>query len=90
MGTLTKGKMIDRYGHTGGQFLADAGTPFEERALPTSFAQKEFHTYEVRKPIRESERALAEPWFGQPGGGIQHELPESVQYYLDKQFLVER
>lgn len=35
------------------------------------------------KPIDGVRTGTAEPWFGQQGGGIQHQLPNSVQYYLD-------
>ncbi|MDY3913337.1 MAG: glycohydrolase toxin TNT-related protein, partial [Phocaeicola sp.] len=83
IGMLGAGHRIDRYGGTNGRFVANAGTPFTQRSLPATDISKEFHTYEVIKPIDGVRTGTAEPWFGQQGGGIQHQLPNSVQYYLD-------
>ena len=83
IGVLGAGHKIDRYGGTNGRFVANAGTPFTQRSLPATDISKEFHTYEVIKPIDGVRTGIAEPWFGQQGGGIQHQLPNSVQYYLD-------
>jgi hypothetical protein len=67
IGTLMPRKKIDRYGHPGGEFVADVGTPFNQRALLDSFKAKEFHTYEVVKPINNIRTGPTTPWFGQPG-----------------------
>jgi RHS repeat-associated protein len=86
-GTLGKGTKFDRYGGTDGNFVADLGTPFGERALPSSYAKRNFNSYEVVKPIRGVRSGPIAPWFGQPGGGIQHELPHSIDYYLNKGYI---
>lgn len=83
------GKKIDRYGHPGGEFLADAGTPFKDRALPASSAKKKLTEYEIVKPIEDVRSGPAVAWFGQPGTGTQHQLPSSVQQYLDSGHLKE-
>jgi hypothetical protein len=89
IGALPIGRRIDRYGHPGGEFLADMGTPFDQRALPASSANKEFHAYEVVKPIPGVRTGPASPWFGQPGTGTQHQLPNSVAHYVDQGYLKE-
>jgi hypothetical protein len=87
LGVLPLGKRIDRYGHPGGEFVADLGTPFEQRALPASTARKNYQEYEVIKEIPNVRSGPTAPWFGQPGMGIQHQLPKPVQYYLDNEYL---
>jgi hypothetical protein len=70
---LQPGTRIDRYGDDSGSFLSPAGTPFEQRALPSSSANEQFQTFEVVKPLPVSS-GKAVPWFGQPGGGTQYQL----------------
>ena len=82
IGSLDVGHKVDRFGHPGGNFVADAGTPFTQRSLPSSSIKKEYHQYEVIKSIDNVRSGPAEPWFGQEGLGIQHQLPESIQYYI--------
>ncbi len=87
--TLKPGHQIDRYGgfHKDGKhqdkgtFVADSGTPYEHRALPDGSDKKPYKKYEVVKPI-EVKSGPAAPWFGQPGGGTQHELPDSIDNLL--------
>jgi len=47
------------------------------------------HQYEVKKPIDGVRCRPAEPWFNQPGNGIEYHLPRSVQSHLDAGELVE-
>lgn len=89
IGSLDVGHKVDRFGHPGGNFVADAGTPFTQRSLPSSSIKKEYHQYEVIKSIDNVRSGPAEPWFGQEGLGIQHQLPESIQYYIDHGFIKE-
>ena len=51
IGSLDVGHKVDRFGHPGGNFVADAGTPFTQRSLPSSSIKKEYHQYEVIKSI---------------------------------------
>ena len=82
IGSLDVGHKVDRFGHPGGNFVADAGTPFTQKSSPSSSIKKEYHQYEVIKSIDNVRSGPAEPWFGQEGLGIQHQLPESIQYYI--------
>ncbi|WP_407675205.1 MULTISPECIES: TNT domain-containing protein [Pasteurellaceae] len=45
--------------------------------------------YKVEKAIENVTEGKVLPWFGQPGKGIQYELPQKVQWYLDKGYLKE-
>ncbi|MFC4334361.1 TNT domain-containing protein [Salininema proteolyticum] len=86
--TLEPGDRVDRYGHPGGTFVAEAGTPYEQRALVPGSDEREFHTYEVVRPF-DAEGGLTAPWFGEPGGGIQYLLPDRVQRLIDNGYLRE-
>ncbi len=87
--TLQPGHQIDRYGgwndekgfHDKGTFVADSGTPYGQRALPAGTDQKPYKKYEVVKPLP-VKTGPAAPWFGEPGGGTQHELPDSIDNLL--------
>ena len=82
MVTLSSGTRIDRFGRPTGGFVAPAGTPFGQRALPASSYNSEYHVYEVIKPIEGVRAGPAEPWFGQPGRGVQYQMPRSVEAHL--------
>ncbi len=76
--TLTPGMRVDRYGYDAGTFVAPEGTPIPARSLAPGTIDKPYNIYEVVKPI-DAEAGPAAPWFGEPGGGIQYELPTSVK-----------
>jgi hypothetical protein len=76
--TLQPGNRIDRYGNPNGDMTAPAGTPFSERSLPASYEGGTVSTFEVLQPIQVLQ-GLSEPWFGQPGAGIQYEMPFGCQ-----------
>ncbi|WP_152659064.1 TNT domain-containing protein, partial [Arsukibacterium sp. MJ3] len=80
--SLIPGAKIDRFGSPHGTFVSPDGTPFSARSLPASSANKPLNTYVVVKPIQ-VEAGNAAPWFNQPGGGIQFELPKTVQELVD-------
>ncbi|WP_150048255.1 MULTISPECIES: TNT domain-containing protein [Methylomonas] len=69
-------------------FVAPEGTPFPERALPESYISLQLNTYEVVKPIQ-VDAGPTVPWFDQPGGGMQFELPVTVKELLDSGHLKE-
>ena len=76
--TLPKGEDVDLFGSGFGSFLAPAGTPFAQRAIPPSNLDTyteaypyEYHLYEVMQPFT-VEAGPAAPWFGQLGGGLQY------------------
>ncbi len=82
---LPEGWMLDRFGSPWGSFLAPAGAPFSERALPPDSlntwpdgAEHNYNCYEVVLPIDAWVGPIA-PHFEQPGGGEQLLIPtESV------------
>lgn len=102
--TLLPGEDIDRYGSVYGSFLAPAGTPYAERAIPpssldsTPAAGCDYHDYQVLKPF-EVDSGLIAAWFDQPGGGLQFQLDGTlvpgapaqlnVLWLLDNGFLKE-
>jgi len=77
--TLLPGEDIDRYGSVYGSFLAPAGTPYAERAIPPSSLDSSpaagcnYHDYVVLKPFNVDCGPIA-AWFDQPGGGLQFQL----------------
>ncbi|WKE65751.1 TNT domain-containing protein [Gallaecimonas kandeliae] len=97
--SLQVGEVIDRYGgfidnDTGkfrdlGTFVAKADEPFENRALPESTLEKPYRRYRVEKDIMGTQAGKAVPWFGQPGKGMQYELPLSVEELVSYGFLKE-
>ncbi|MFI7210459.1 TNT domain-containing protein [Micromonospora maritima] len=103
--TLLPGYRLDRFGFSGGAFLAPLGTPFSSRALtpqslntPANAPLANYHVYCVVKPFTVDSGPIAS-WFAQPGLGTQFQLnpaylPQagatlSVQWLLDNGFLVE-
>jgi filamentous hemagglutinin len=85
---LPVGSSIDRYGFPGGNFVSPTGTPFAERALPSTYqTSKPYFQYEVVKEIPDVTQAKILPWFGQKGTGTQYQLPKPVQWYLDNNYL---
>lgn len=83
---IQPGSIVDRVGGTGGTFVSPQGTPWAARALPETSVGKSLNAYEVLKPIK-ADAGLVAPWFKQPGGGVQFELPASVQKLLDSKHL---
>ena len=91
--TLRPGQEIDLFGNpgntsattsSGGQFLAPAGTPYAERAIPPTNLdtypgnnQFNYYRYEVVKKFPVLAGPVA-PWFDQPGGGIQDYLGDTT------------
>lgn len=80
---LPVGFKFDRYGgwmdgptfKDTGTFVAPDGASFPSRALPEATLSKPYNHYEVVKPIPGVKEGPAIPWFGQPGKGMQYELP---------------
>ncbi|MBE2999314.1 TNT domain-containing protein [Nocardiopsis sp. HNM0947] len=78
---LEEGDLLDRFGSPHGTFLAPAGAPFEERALPpdslNTWPQGNEHNYscyEVTTGFEALTGPIA-PHFEQPGGGEQILVP---------------
>ncbi len=79
--TLLPGTRVDRYGAEAGTFVSPEGTPLGMRALSPESRKKVYLVYEVLMPI-EVDVGLVTPWFGQPGFGLQFELPNTVDYLV--------
>nr|WP_234712787.1 TNT domain-containing protein [Mycolicibacterium komanii] len=76
---LSRGTVLDRFGHPGGTYLSPEGVPFAERALPPDSAFKPYYQYVVDDPSKlppgwRIEQSQAAPWFNQPGGGTQYRI----------------
>ncbi len=80
--TLKPGTRIDRYGYEGGTFVSPEGTPYANRALALGTESKPYNVYEVVKPLNAQGGKIAS-WFGQPGGGTQYELGQSISDLLE-------
>ena len=88
---------FDRYGgytdeltgqfRDGGDFVAQTGTDFAQRSLPQSSGNRPLTTYVVVREIPNVQSGQTAPWFGSPGGGFQHKLPNSINYLLDNDFI---
>ena len=84
--TLQPGARFDRYGNPSGTFVSPEGTLYGARSLAPGSANAPYNSYEVIKPFDVQSGTVA-PWFDQPGGGIQYQLPMSVQSLLDQGFI---
>lgn len=81
--TVLPGQTLDRFGGTGGSFLAPEGTPIPARSLAPGTELRPPNSYEVLQPF-EAGAGRAAPWFGQPGGGLQFDLGKmTVQDLID-------
>lgn len=76
------GEFIDK-----GTFAAPDNVPFGERALPEATKAKPYNRYQVIKDIPDVKEGSANPWFGQPGKGIQYELPKGVNQLLAEGYI---
>lgn len=69
---LPVGTKLDRFGAIGPDtdFLAPAGTPLGQRALPAGSESRPLVQLEVLKPLP-MQQSNVMPWFGQEGMGVQ-------------------
>ncbi|WP_028647429.1 TNT domain-containing protein [Nocardiopsis sp. CNT312] len=78
---LGSGELLDRFGSPRGTFLAPAGAPYAERALPPDSlntypggTEHNYHCYAVLEDLTALVGPIT-PHFGQPGGGEQLLVP---------------
>lgn len=83
---LEKGTLFSRYGSTRGRYAAPAGTTYEMRSLAPGTENE--MVWEVIKPFDGFGGEVA-PWFDQPGGGIQYQFKESVQWLKENGYIKE-
>lgn len=75
---LPPGEVLTRYGAPTGRYTSSAVTTFEQRALPRTTRESDFHIYIVQREIAGVEKGVVAPWFGRTGGGIQYRLPHRI------------
>ncbi|MDF9826406.1 hypothetical protein M2447_000487 [Ereboglobus sp. PH5-10] len=81
--TVLPGQTLNRFGGTGGRFLAPEGTPIPMWSLAPGTEIKPLNSYEVLKPF-EAGAGRTAPAFGQLGGGLQFDLGKNtVQDLID-------
>jgi hypothetical protein len=85
---LVAGTEIDRVGDPAGNLAYAAGTRYSQRSLPPEWANRPYHVYRLRQPLRVL-LGTAVPWFEQPGGGTGYFLPVSVERLLADGVLAE-
>jgi hypothetical protein len=78
---LPVGSRIDRFGTPDGNVTYAAGTHYGQRSLPPEWADREYHVYQVVRPVR-ALAGVAIAWFGQPGGGTAYILPGAISAHL--------
>ena len=76
--TLPSGDVLTRYGKPTGRYVSPDGMTFDERALPSTTNEGDFHVYLVERVIDNVQKGKIAPWFGRAGGGIQYKLPDRI------------
>ena len=87
--TICAGSYIDRYGNPQGRYVSPVGTTYGERSLPYIENPNAYHQYYVVKDITNVSMGEIAPAFGQIGGGIQYQLPDSIQNLIAQGILKE-
>ena len=87
--TLPSGDVLTRYGKPTGRYVSPDGMTFEQRALPSTTNEGDFHVYCVERSIDGVEKGRIAPWFGRLGGGIQYKLPDRIVTLMEASMLRE-
>ena len=87
--TLPAGDVLTRYGAPTGRYVSPNGMTFEQRALPSTTSEGDFHVYCVERPIDGVQKGKIAPWFGRTGGGIQYKLPDRIVNLMEASMLRE-
>ena len=87
--TLEAGAIIDRFGYTGGAYVAPEDLSFNQRAMPPSSTNFAYGRYRVLKPLDGVLEGRTAAWFEQPGGGTQYKFPtgRDMDWYIDNGYL---
>jgi hypothetical protein len=87
---LRPGQVIDRLGGDGGRYASPSGESYGSRGLPPSNIGRDYHQYEVVKPLPDSvTQGRIAPWFEQPGGGTQYFFDHPIKWYVEHGYLQE-
>jgi Tuberculosis necrotizing toxin len=86
--TLPVGTRLDRFGSISNNtdFLAPAGTPFGQRALPATAEAQPLVQLEVVRPLPVQQSNVM-PWFNQPGMGVQFQTTTGSTGYTVRQLI---
>ena len=87
--TLPAGDVLTRYGAPTGRYVSPDGMTFEQRALPSTTREGDFHVYQVARAIDGVQQGKIAPWFGRLGGGIQYKLPDRIIHLMEASMLRE-
>lgn len=88
---MEPGTTVGRYGGPTPKstFVTDAKASPEQLSLPPWTDSSVYHNYYVMKPIPETVSATVALWGDSPGGGIQYNLPHTIQWLIDNAYLKE-
>ncbi len=84
--TLVPGMKIDRYGNDYGTYSALYGNPIEMYSCTPDTRYRPYSVFVVKKPFN-ARAGMTAPWFDQPGGTTQVELPCRVKDLLEEGYL---
>ncbi len=84
--TLVPGMKLERYGSDYGSYMSLYGNPYEMYSAAPDTEYKPYSVFVVTKPFTAKVGAVA-PWFDQPGGAVQVQLPDSVGNYINAGYL---
>ena len=78
--TLPEGHRLCRYGHEGGRFTTDTGTPYSMLGLPYKPETLEYHEYMVINQLEVCivEKGRVYPMFDSPGGAMQYMHSQAI------------
>ena len=85
--SLPSNTQVDRYGYDAGRFVSPLGVSYRERSLAPGTDQKPYNKFRVVNTIYNVQSGYAAPWFGEPGGGEQYKLPDTVANLLQSKNL---
>ena len=87
--TLNVGDTIGRYGNIGdfSTFVTQTGVPSEKLSLPPNTNPEIYQEFIVKKPIPEVIQAEIAPWGDDMGGGIQFNLPHTLKWLIENDYL---
>ncbi len=78
---LDQGSLIQRFGDTPGSYVSNIGSYYDS-SLPYNRIGQIPNFYILNEPINVI-GGPADPWFGQPSGGMQYLLPQTIQELLE-------
>ncbi len=84
--TFIPGMKLDRYGSDYGTYTSLYGDSYEKYSAAPDSEYKPYSVFVVTKPFT-AKVGMVAPWFDQPGGATQVQLPSSVGDYINAGYL---